>query len=948
MTKKILFIDFETYSEFDLSYGTFPYSEHPSTDVICMAYAFNEEEVRLWLPGQPLPKDVFDHFMTMGTIRSWNVTFEYNIINNVCHKKYGFPKVSSDQVECTMTDALALSLPASLEACGKALGLDIVKDKIGKLLITQLSKPKKATKKNPSTQLTIESDPEKFNEFYEYCKQDVRAEIAIYKSLTRHLKQSELELFRLTLDINERGIPVDIELTNAILTAKEKYSKDLAKEILTLTEGKLDSTNSRPKSLAWLNDKGVSLKNYTKEDVNFALKKINLLPEVKRFLEIKSELGRTPIKKFDFIKEAVCKDGTVKGNLIFHKASTGRFCLSDDTELLTENGWVNVYECREPIAVWSKNSGEIFFETTKINMWPLDDDLIHIKNKFTDMIITKEHVIPFFTSTEKFMTILAKDMLGRGLNKYILSGEIKKTGEEIQTRVIVMTQADGNFNYNENNKNLRFIFVKKRKIERCRRLLKEAEIEFSETQYSNKVVFYISWENIPKWLSDFEDKDFNIFSFIELDLYAFIDELPKWDGHTYEGQKSFEYSTCSKNNAYFSATVAHLTGNSARVIARERQASWNTNYRVYIRPSKYTRITNNHSKLTKYRGNVFCPETSTGFFLVRRNGLISITGNSGTGFQMQNLPRDTNKNPEELIKKFLSHDTENINVIDRGIELIRSVVKAPLGMRLLVSDFASIENRVLAWVAKDTKTLDDFRNGVDQYKRVASGIYKVPYDQVTKDQRQLGKISVLSCGYGGGAKTFKEICETQWNVFLSEEQAKEIVDSYRSHYPKIVNLWYGLEETAREAVKRNYVTEYNGIRFKVLNDFLMMRLPSGRMLAYYKPIINMVKTPWGENKEAITHFGLRLNQWERINITPGRLTENLVQAVARDFLTEAMMRVENRGYSIIGCIHDEVIALNKIGFGSIEEFNSLLEISPEWALDCPIKAEGFESERYKK
>ena len=938
-------IDFETYSECDIKNGSFRYAQDPSTEIICMAYSFGTE-IKLWLPGEKPPVEILEY---TGEISAWNAGFEYAVWNNVL-VKHGFPTLLVERFTCTMTDALALSLPASLDACAKALGLTQEKDSRGKRLITLLSKPRKPTKNKPHTRNTIEIEPELYQEMYEYCRQDVRVEMDIAARLPRRLRSQEKDLYHLTMKINERGLPIEKDLVDAVLDARVSYVERKNNRIYELTNGQLTNTNSRPKSLTWLKENGCELSGYTKSDLTTALKRTDLSDDVREFIETRFELGRTPIKKYDFLQNAMCDDQTVKNNLIFHKATTGRYCLTSDTEVLTQHGWALYHECTTPIAVWDSTNGGIHFENTTFHVWPVDGDMIHIKNRSVDLIVTPEHKIPFYASTDKFMCIEARDVLGRGLNKLILSTCVESNERDLMTRVIVMTQADGCFQYNRNDKSLRFTFIKERKINRCRNLLKKAEIVFKETTYSSgKSTIRVSWGDLPKWLSDFNEKDFSMFAFNDLNLYSFIEEVSFWDGYKTPGVESFEYSTCNKNNAFFCATAAHLTGHAARVVSRERNENWNTNYRVFVRPTKYTRVTPQHSKKTQYSGDVFCPETSTGFFLVRRKGLISITGNSGVGFQMQNLPRDSAENTEELINKFLTKNTDDLDVIDSGIKLIRNVITAPEGKKLVVSDFSGIENRVLAWVCGDEKTLDDFRKGVDQYKKTASGIFNVTYDQVTKDQRQLGKIAVLSCGYCGGPNALIPVA-LNYGVTLTEKQAKSIVDGYRAVNPKIKNFWYGLNDTAIQATVSGRTTQYREIRFRVLGDFLYMRLPNGRLIAYYKPVVQNVLTPWGAMKPALTFMGTNTytRKWERCTATPGKLTENVVQSIARDFLTESMLKIEKAGYDIIGCVHDEIISLVDSDFGSIQEFDEIMKITPNWAKDCPIEVEGFEGKRYKK
>ena len=123
-----------------------------------------------------------------------------------------------------------------------------------------------------------------------------------------------------------------------------------------------------------------------------------------------------------------------------------------------------------------------------------------------------------------------------------------------------------------------------------------------------------------------------------------------------------------------------------------------------------------------------------------------------------------------------------------GKKLLRPIICAPPGLKLIVADYSSIENRVLHWVAGDTKTLELFEKGLDQYKDMASDKYNVPYEDVTPDQRFMGKVIILGCGFQMGAKTFRKTAKAQFGLIVSEEKAVEAVNAYRDKYKLIVKL----------------------------------------------------------------------------------------------------------------------------------------------------------------
>jgi len=167
-----------------------------------------------------------------------------------------------------------------------------------------------------------------------------------------------------------------------------------------------------------------------------------------------------------------------------------------------------------------------------------------------------------------------------------------------------------------------------------------------------------------------------------------------------------------------------------------------------------------------------------------------------------------------------------------------------------------------------------------------------------------------------------------------------------------VKFWYGMEEAARNAIQWPGQTfQYNGIRFGVKGDVLFMRLLSGRYLSYHKPRLHPEMTPWGKEVMKITYMGRdsTTGAWVRLDTYGGKLTENCVQATARDIFTFVMPILEKRGYPIVLHTHDEITSEIPEGFGSVEEFEQIMSILPTWCADWPIRvAGGWIAKRYRK
>lgn len=315
---------------------------------------------------------------------------------------------------------------------------------------------------------------------------------------------------------------------------------------------------------------------------------------------------------------------------------------------------------------------------------------------------------------------------------------------------------------------------------------------------------------------------------------------------------------------------------------------------------------------------------------------------SGKLVQPQNFPRPQKKQDEldEIIAKLKADG----DVSEHGAgtvlasDLLRSMLVAEDGHRLMFADYSAIEARVLAWVAGQNDLVETFRNGGDVYKEMASAIYNVDVENVTDGQRQVGKMAILGCGYGMGGKRFAEQCASM-GINIGEVEAKRIVYVYRDKNSKIADYWGDIEQEFIETVK-----EADGV------GTVGLPLPSGRLLTYHNPRIIQRETPWGEMRDTaqVDTLNSVTRQWTSQIIWGGLLTENVVQATARDLMATAMMALEVKGYNVILSVHDEIISEVPDNFGSLDEMIDIMTRVPAWAKGCPINAEGKEGKRYRK
>ncbi len=356
----------------------------------------------------------------------------------------------------------------------------------------------------------------------------------------------------------------------------------------------------------------------------------------------------------------------------------------------------------------------------------------------------------------------------------------------------------------------------------------------------------------------------------------------------------------------------------------------------------------------------------------RVRGLLQYHGAStgrwaGRLVQPQNFPRALFKEDmDRLVANIKKQDPALLDklytsAMDAIATCLRGMFIAAPGKVFHICDFSAVEARVTFWVANCAAGLEVFATSdrgesEDIYCVTASDL--VGFEVKKKEhnhERQLGKITVLGCGYQMGWEKLQYQAEKDYNVILEDHEAQGMVNLYRDKYQEVKWLWYGLNDAAIATVKTGNPHSYNNIVYDLVKDaaglWLTCILPNGRRLWYYEPIIEKVSVPWGGMKDSLTYMGRdnkRGGAWDRVRTYGGMLTENVVQAIARDLMAEAMIRVERSGYRIVLTVHDEIISEDEEDFGSQEEFDHIMAETPPWAIGCPIAVEGGTITRYQK
>ncbi len=333
---------------------------------------------------------------------------------------------------------------------------------------------------------------------------------------------------------------------------------------------------------------------------------------------------------------------------------------------------------------------------------------------------------------------------------------------------------------------------------------------------------------------------------------------------------------------------------------------------------------------------------------------------AGAGVQVQNLPRPKipHKVAENIIEGLAAGDTLEWvrglygDPMDAFSSCLRGVITATPGHTLYCADYSAIEARGAFWVAKHDAGLKAYIDGRNLYCEQATDIYGYAVDKNERPKEYfLGKKVILGAQYGLGWNKFMVSCH-QDGLEISEDIAKKAIASYRSLHSPIPKLWSNLERAAMSAVE-NKGKKYtvNRTTWFVSGRFLFCELPSGRRLAFCGPEVRVERDKWNRNKPTLSHMGVDslTKQWARQRTWGGVLTENVVSAICRDAMAEAMLRVDSNGYAPLITVHDEILAERPKSHGAfLSDFEKLMSQVPTWATGFPIKVEGWCGERYRK
>ena len=327
---RLLFRDYETRSTLilggKLGVGAARYARHRDTSVLCAAYCVDNEPVKLWLPGDPIPEVWLEAVNNPDyLVVAFNDFFEASIERDVLAPRHGWPMVPIERHRCLQASALSLALPAKLEKVAAALSLSHQKDDPGHTVMLRLSKPRPPRRnEDPAGGPYWDNTPAKFEALYRYCKQDIEVERALHERIGL-LPPDEQEIWLLDETVNSRGAPFDTKLLGAAIAIGDTVRAELNHELQEITGSAVETTNKLPALKAWLAEHGCEVDDMEEGTLSHALERKALDPACRRAIELRLDGAHAAVQKLITLYRWAEDDGRIRGAFRYHGAGPGRW-----------------------------------------------------------------------------------------------------------------------------------------------------------------------------------------------------------------------------------------------------------------------------------------------------------------------------------------------------------------------------------------------------------------------------------------------------------------------------------------------------------------------------------------------------------------------------------------------------------------------------------------------
>lgn len=919
----IVSCDFETRSAVDLrKTGVYKYAADPSTDIWCLAYkAPWSDDVLVWQPGDAIDPYLEDWILAGGLLSAWNSQFERIIWNEIMVGRYQWPATKIKQWRCTMAQASAMGLPRALGQAAAVLGVEEQKDKTGAALMLRMARPRKV---NADGSYTWWNTKDKIEQLIQYCRQDVRTELSVAETLNA-MPDAERRLYQLDQRINDRGVALDVDLVHRVKALAGNASVEIDTEIQRLTKGQVKAATNGMDLVAWLNSHGIATKSVDKQTVARLLTSDKLHPVIRQVLTLRQNGAKSSTAKYDAMLHAVNADGRMRGLLVYHGAATGRWSgklvqpqnfprpqkkqdeldeiiakLKADKDVSEHGaGTVLASDLLRSMLIAEDGHRLMFADYSAIEARVLawvagQSDLVETFRKGGD--VYKEMASAIYNVDVESVTD-AQRQVGKMAILGCFEEDTLVLTEQGWKPIVYLTTQDRVWDGEEWVTHQGVVYQGYKEVHR---------VNGVGATPDHEVLTEDGWQEWQKVHTN---------PFLLKSALSLVN-LPYGHGSTTNGRGILDANALVGGLASLIGTI--FSGANRRAVTTARSVD-----RVLLRKNitatrplyQMTSIVNDYSTVSPLVSSVAKIQTAP-------RGSIT----EGGAFEYT-------RNGYETAKRFyrtFSHLMDGTRHIWNWIASTTTQAISPA--------ISALSRGLTICLTVAQQKLCRMKSTVCVRK---SHVYDVSYAGPRNRFTILtdsGPLIVHNCGYGMGGKRFAEQCASM-GIKVDEDEAKRIVAVYREKNHRIAQYWRDIELEFVEMVKGAGRV-----------GTVPLPLPSGRSLTYHNPRIIQRETPWGAMRDTaqVDTLNSVTRQWVSQIIWGGLLTENVVQATARDIMATAMMALEVKGYNVILSVHDEIISEVPDDFGSLEEMIDIMTQVPAWAQGCPINAEGKEGKRYRK
>ena len=968
---KSLSLDLETYSSCSLQKsGVYRYVEASDFEILLFGYSIDAGPVQVIdiANGEKIPTDILDALTDDSVIKwAFNANFERICLSQYLkamgrsldpfHDNHSLSTEMARYLNpagwrCTMIWAATMGLPLSLEGVGAVLGLEKQKLTEGKELIKLFCQPCAPTKRNGGRSRILPADePNKWAAFKRYNARDVETELSIQARLHKFPVPDFIwDEYHIDQEINDRGVQIDLPLVQQAISMDARSRSELTEVMQRITE--LDNPNSVQQMKQWLSDNGMEADSLGKKVVAELIK--GAPPELQRILILRQQLAKSSVKKYQSMANAVCADGRARGMFQFYGSRTGRWAgRLIQMQNLPQNHLPDLAEARALVIAGDYAGVEMLYEDVPDTLSQLIRTAFIPKssNKFivSDFSAIEARVIAWLAGETWRQELFARggdiycqsasQMFKVPVEKHGINGHLRQKGKIAELACI----AEGQLVLtNHGEKPIEKITTDD--------LLWDGEswVQHEGVVYKGikEVITYEGLTATPDHLVWIEGKS----KPVQLGFAAARSShlLQTGDGGTavrlgkdYQLRETLEFYT---------KTLLHADEMHWMWGGTVADPGFATKWKISRMPGLFK--TAPDSKVAgseTYRSETAMrkPKGSRVFKLRWQGDPVSVREHLGSRALLDTGVRDagqgigagSNRHKWALRTREYSLCNQSAKSSEsekHSAERVRSGVLAIYAQRCCSETFTGDDqgqnySRRGNVRIQETKELASHQCTARLYDIRNAG----PHHRFTVS----GKL-VHNCGYGGSIGALKAMGALEMG--LQEEELAPLVQAWRASNPNIVKLWWDVDNAARTAIRDKTAVSTHGITFTARAGMLFITLPSGRNLAYVKPKICTNRF----GGECISFEGTgSTKKWDTIDTYGPKLVENIVQAISRDILCYAMKTL--RCCNIVMHIHDELV-IEADPSMSLDSICEQMGRTPPWADGLLLKADGFETEFYKK